>query len=224
MKSLLMALTLSIPMALEASPAEGNTAPTIRKQSEQSVMRMAEQVEKTVLRLNQFSVFDELYFTVSEYVVTLKGTATRPSLRTTAEEAVRKIEGVADVVNEIEVLPFNRMDDDIRLRVYQAIYWHPWLERYNPSRGSAAALAVTRNALVQGISLDPPIGFHPIHIIVRNGRVKLTGVVNTAGDKAMAGMLVQNQPYILQVDNELAVAEEAKPIKPGSSAKPEKKR
>lgn len=223
MKSLIMVLALAIPMAVEASPAEGDTPP-VKKQSEQSVMRMAEQVERAILRLPQFSVFDEVYFTVSEYVVTLKGSATRPSLQKAAEAAARKIEGVADVVKQIEVLPFNSMDDDIRLRAYQAIYWHPWLERYNPSRGSAAALAVTRNALVQGISLDPPIGFHPIHIIVRNGRLKLTGVVNTAGDKAIAGMVVQNQPFILQVDNELAVAEEARPIKPEGSVKPGRKR
>lgn len=198
------------------------TGKPVHKQSEQSVMRMAGNIERTILRLPQFSVFDEVYFTISDYVVTLKGSTTRPTLRSAAEEAVRKIEGVEDVVNQIEVLPFNRMDEDIRLRAYQAIYWHPWMERYNPNRGTASFLSP--NTLVQGISLDPPIGFHPIHIIVRNGRVRLAGVVNTAGDKAMAGMLVSTLPNIFQVDNELAIAEEAKPIKPESSAKTGRKR
>ena len=214
MKTLILTLALAAPALLRANLANGEFSPPVKKQSDQSVMKMAEQVERAVLRLRQFSVFDEIGFTIADYAVTLKGVATRPSLKTAAEEAVRKIEGVTNVVNEIEVLPFNRMDDDIRLRVYQAIYWHPWLERYNPSRGGAARLAITPNALTQGISLDPPIGYHPIHIVVRNGNVRLTGVVNTAGDKALAGMTVLNQPYVLQVENALAVADEAKPIKP----------
>src|SRR5262245_10307619 len=102
-------------------------------------MRMAEQIERTILRLRQFSVFDEMYFSISDYIVTLHGSATRPTLRTAAEDAVRKLEAVTDVVNQIEILPFNRMDDDIRLRAYQAIYRHPWMERYSPTRGLSFA-------------------------------------------------------------------------------------
>ena len=39
-----------------------------------------------------------------------------------------------------------------------------------------------------GITNDPPIGYHAIHIIVKNGNVTLTGVVDSEADLAMAGM------------------------------------
>jgi hyperosmotically inducible periplasmic protein len=208
-----MALSLIAVCALPLS-AYANTSPSAGKQSEQSVLRMAQQVERAILRLPQYGLFDEIRFTISDYVVTLKGAASRPALRTSAEQTVRKIEGVVDVVNQIEELPLSRMDEDIRFRVYSAIYLHPWLERFNPNRGSPVFFAP--GAIAQGISLDPPIGYHPIHIIVKDGRVKLTGVVATAGDKALAGLVVNNLPNIFAVENDLAIAEEAKPSKPAA--------
>ena len=63
-----------------------------------------------------------------------------------------------------------------------------------------------------GITNDPPIGFHAIHIIVKNGNVTLYGVVNNAMDSAIAGMQANSAPGAFSVNNELIVQ--------GSASKP----
>jgi osmotically-inducible protein OsmY len=57
-----------------------------------------------------------------------------------------------------------------------------------------------------GITNDPPIGYHAIHIIVKNGSVTLTGAVNSDADLAMAGMRANTVPGVFSVDNQLEVA------------------
>lgn len=68
--------------------------------------------------------------------MTLKGYASRPALRSGAEQVTRKVEGIGDFVNQIEVLLLSRVDKDARMKVYAAIYFHPTLSRYNPGRGT----------------------------------------------------------------------------------------
>jgi osmotically-inducible protein OsmY len=57
-----------------------------------------------------------------------------------------------------------------------------------------------------GITNDPPIGYHAIHIIVKNGNVTLTGVVDSDSDLAMAGMRANTVSGVFSVDNQLEVA------------------
>ena len=171
-------------------------------------------------------------FGISEagLVVTLSGQASRPRLSSSAERAVKKVEGVAQVVNEIEVLPNSPNDDNIRRGVYINIYGHPALSRLNPNRGTpvsafsgtlsdaydagfgddpfAPAFSVAEAA--GGITNDPPRGYHPIRIIVKNGRVRLEGVVNSSGDKTIAGMQARGTFGALGVENDLVVANETR--------------
>ena len=56
---------------------------------------------------------------------------------------------------------------------------------------------------------DPPGGYHAIHIIVENGNVTLTGVVDSDMDLALAGMRANSVPGVLSVDNDLQVAARA---------------
>ena len=56
------------------------------------------------------------------------------------------------------------------------------------------------------------MGFHAIHIIVKNGKVTLYGVVNNTGDKQIAGMQANSAPGAFSVDNDLIVQ--------GSASKP----
>ena len=60
-----------------------------------------------------------------------------------------------------------------------------------------------------GITNDPPNGFHAIRIIVRNGNVTLTGVVDSDMDLAIAGMRASSVPGVFSVDNDLQVATRA---------------
>jgi hypothetical protein len=49
-------------------------------------------------------------------------------------------------------------------------------------------------------------GYHAIHIVVENGNVTLTGVVDSDMDLAIAGMRANSVPGVFSVDNELQVA------------------
>lgn len=187
-----------------------------KTQTPQSVLRMAREVEKQILSLTEYGVFDSITFQIKDYTVTLRGFASRPILKDSAERVVKKIEGVTSVVNEIKVLPLSPNDDVIRARTYVAIYYHPILSRYNPGRGTPLWFSPARVA--GGITNDPPIGWHPIHIIVSNGNVTLDGVVDNAADQQVAGMQANSVPGVFSVENHIQVANPSKP----KAAKPKK--
>jgi osmotically-inducible protein OsmY len=138
----------------------------------------------------------------------LRGEASRPTLKSGAENVVKRIEGVEKVDNQIEVLPTSPNDDRIRAAVYHAIYSAAPLQKYTVNRGLRQMPSVARAA--GGITNDPPTGFHAIHIIVRNGNVTLTGVVNNEADMAVAGIRASGVPGVFSVDNQLQVANEGK--------------
>src|SRR5580700_1776725 len=126
--------------------------------------RIIKEVRHEVLMLPWFGVFDNISFRVDGFTVTLMGQVVRPSLRSDAENAVKHIEGVDKVVNQIEVLPVSPMDDRLRRELYRAIYGYPALEKY--------ALGVQK----------------PIRILVKNGNLTLEGVVDNDNDKNLAGL------------------------------------
>src|SRR4051812_16142902 len=82
-----------------------------------SVQRMAEAIRKQLVTLPQYGVFDDLHFAIKGSTVILRGEASRPTLKSAAENVVKKIEGVQNVENEIEVLPLSPNDDRIRAAV-----------------------------------------------------------------------------------------------------------
>ncbi|HWZ46298.1 MAG TPA: BON domain-containing protein, partial [Candidatus Saccharimonadales bacterium] len=111
--------------------------------------RIIREVRHELLMLPYFGVFDNIAFKVEGYNVQLLGQVVRPVLKSDAENAVKRIEGVEKVDNQIEVLPPSPMDDRLRHRLFRAIYGYPPLEKY--------ALGVQK----------------PIRIIVKNGHVTL---------------------------------------------------
>lgn len=205
--------------ATMALPLSANT-PTVTAQppaatSQAHVLRTAELIRKSLVTLPNYGVFDDLKFTIQGSEVTLNGFASRPTLKTDAARAVRSIEGVETVVNNIEVLPVSRLDDQIRLQTYLAIYRNPNLRKYS----TGGPLVTTRSPLwvAGGITNNPPIGWNPIHIIVKNGNVTLTGVVDRDMDKQIIGMAANRIPGVFSVNNELAVAS-AKTTAPAPAA------
>src|SRR5262249_58337352 len=109
------------------------------------------------------------------------GQVTRPWIKSDAERVVKKIEGVEKVNNQIEVLPASFFDDDIRRRMFRAIYGYGPLQRY---------------AL-------PPI--KPIRIIVNRGHVTLEGVVDNNGDRNLVNIRANQVPGVFSVTNHLVV-------------------
>jgi hyperosmotically inducible periplasmic protein len=194
--------------------AQANSQPaanTGRTQPPEDAQRLALRIQKEILGLREYSLFDDIRFSVRNYQVTLRGAASRPITKSTIENVVKKLEGVEKVVNEIEVLPPGSMDDDIRVRTYIAVYGHPALARYNPNRGVPVLGTLAQRA--GGITNDPPLGWHPIHIIVKNGNVRLEGVVQNAGDSAIAFVQANGVPGTFVVENNLQIAQTAKPKK-----------
>jgi hyperosmotically inducible periplasmic protein len=107
------------------------------------------------------------------------------------------------------VLPLSGNDDRIRSAVYNRIYTQPSLRKYNANQGSLAQAmgpggrSVARMA--GGITNDPPLGFHAIHIVVKNGNVTLYGVVNNQMDAEIANVQANSTPGVFSVDNDLIV-------------------
>ena len=68
-----------------------------------AVARIQREVRHEILMLPYYDVFDDIKYSVSGYEVTLMGQVTNPTLKRDAENAVKHIEGVEKVVNQIEV-------------------------------------------------------------------------------------------------------------------------
>ncbi|MBL8222534.1 MAG: BON domain-containing protein, partial [Bryobacterales bacterium] len=92
--------------------------------------------------------------------------------------------------------------------VYINVYRHPALQRYSSSRGNIWLSSTNVNF---GITQDPPLGYHAIHIIVKNGNVTLEGAVDNAGDRAIAEIQANTVPGVFAVDNRLAVLNDEVP-------------
>jgi len=175
---------------------------------QQANVKLAEEVRKQIVMNPLYGVFDHIHFAVKGDTVILRGRASRPTLKSTIENTVKRIEGVNNVKNEIEVLPVSGNDDRIRAAVYASIYGFPALQRYTSNRGGPRGMPSVARA-AGGITNDPPIGFHAIHIIVENGNVTLTGVVDSDMDFALAEMRANSVSGVFSVDNDLQVATRA---------------
>lgn len=174
--------------------------------NQQAVLKMAQEIRKQIVTLPQYGVFDNIHFAIQGGdTVILRGQASRPTLKSGIENSVKKINGVKNVTNEIEVLPLSTNDDNLRAAVYRSIYSYPALQKYTANRGGGSSMPSVARA-AGGITNDPPIGFHAIHIIVKNGNVTLVGAVNNDADLAMAGMRANTVPGVFSVENQLEVA------------------
>ena len=174
--------------------------------SQQAVLQLAQEVRKQIVTLPQYGVFDNIHFAIQGTdTVILRGQASRPALKSGIENTVKKIKGVKNVTNEIEVLPLSNNDDNLRAAVYRSIYSYPALQKYTSNRGGGSRMPSVARA-AGGITNDPPIGYHAIHIIVKNGNVTLVGAVDSDSDLAMAGMRANTVPGVFSVENQLEVA------------------
>ena len=155
--------------------------------SQKSIDRIYKEVHHELVMLPYYGVFDNLSYKVDpDGTVTLLGQVARPVLKSDAENAVKRIEGVEKVVNNIEVLPTSISDDRIRRAAYRAIYGNDVLSQYQMR------------------------AVPPIHIIVKNGQITLEGVVARKMDKQVAGVQANGVHGAFGVTNNLVVEEEEK--------------
>jgi len=130
----------------------------------QSDADIAKHVRHEVLMYPYYSIWDDVNFRVTNGQVELLGAVSQPFKKSDLDRLVRKVPGVTSLTDELKVLPLSPNDDRLRLQVARAIYRDPAFTRY-------------------AIRALPPI-----HIIVDNGHVTLTGVVSTPMEKELAGM------------------------------------
>jgi hypothetical protein len=182
-KAFWMGLNVALIGWMAAFPAMAQKAPAARKQGggEKYAEGLAREVRHQLTVLPYVSVFDHIAFTLNGNNVTLTGQVVRHTLKTEAEAAVKSIEGVGTVINQIEELPASAGDDDLRRAVYRAIYEDPVLSRY----------AVDELPSIQ--------------IIVKNGGVALEGQVESAADKNRATVRAGFVANVSSVKNNLLV-------------------
>jgi hyperosmotically inducible periplasmic protein len=132
---------------------------------ERKGLQVLKDVAEEVRQYTRFTIFDDVNAAIDAGVVTLSGKVTAPFKKDEIAARVARVQGVREVRNDIAVLPVSPFDDELRLRIARAIY-------SNPSFWHYASMA------------NPPI-----HIVVENGRVTLTGVVATNVERMLARSL-----------------------------------
>jgi hypothetical protein len=142
---------------------------------------LEDKVRHQLVMLPYYNVFDNLSYRVDSGKVTLFGEVTNPVLKSDAQNAVKHLEGVTSVENNIEVLPLSPFDSRIRRATYFAIYGFGPLERY-------------------GAGTQPSI-----RIVVKNGQVTLEGVVASETDRNLAFLRANGVPGAFSVTNNLVV-------------------
>jgi hyperosmotically inducible protein len=143
------------------------------------------EVQKQVLRYPHFTIFDNVDARIDNGVVTLTGKVTMPYKRNDLEKRIARLPDVKQVDNRLEVLPVSQFDDELRLRIARAIYSNP-------------------NFTMYASQVNPPI-----HVVVENGHVTLTGVVNSNLDRVVARSIASGFPAF-SVKNELKTDAEVK--------------
>ena len=111
-----------------------------------------------------YGIFDNVSLEANGGTLTVSGQVTLPFKKTDMGRLLERVKGVAEVQNNLEVLPVSSFDDRLRLQVARAIYGDPFFIHYADQ------------------------ALPPIHIIVKNGNVTLEGVVASAMDKTKANM------------------------------------
>jgi osmotically-inducible protein OsmY len=182
-KALHLALATILLLGAGAASAQGGGTPS--SSAEQKMQeRITREVRHELVMLPYLTIFDNLAYKVQGDTVTLYGQVQNPVNKQDAENAVKKIEGVTKVDNQIQVLPPSPNDDRIRRQVARAIFSDNGLFKY-----SLGALP-------------------PIHIIVNGGHVTLEGMVNSQTDKNLAFIRANGVPGVFSVQNNLRVEQQ----------------
>ena len=187
MKSRLFFPVISLVFAVLLSPIAASQQQIVasekqKQYSPQAQQRIIKDVRHALLMLPYYGgAFDYIAFRLKGDTVILQGQVVRATLHGDAEKAVSRVEGVEHVVNQIEVLPPSRFDDQLRFRLYHAIYGFPALQRYGVGSNRA------------------------IQIIVNRGHVTLEGIVDRQADKNMAFIRANGVPGVFSVTNNLQV-------------------
>jgi len=205
MKSIFRCLLVLLPLFAPPLFAQSSPAPDLTAQ-----------VRSTLLNLPYYGPFDLLAFEVDGGTVTLGGQVYIGSLREEAEAAVKRLPGVQQIVNKIELLPASLEDDRLRRALFWRIYDDGFLMKYGTPSGllgraswghsyrhwGGFARGSWSRAPFWGLE---PLGDYAIHIVVKNGQVALFGTVINEPDRDKAALSARGILGVLGVDNQIQV-------------------
>lgn len=172
---------LSLPQTGAAREPKEQPKLETRANHPSSDEQLSRRVGHQLRMLANYSVFDNIEYRVHGDRVELTGQVAQPWLKSDAEAAVKHVEGVAKITNNIEVLPLSPNDDHIRLACYRAIFEDAMMTKY---------------------AMEP---VPSIHIIVKNGNITLVGVVDSESDKNVAYLRASGVSGAFSVTNRLEV-------------------
>ena len=195
-QQILYAALIAVPLSAASTAALGAQTSSAKRET-------VTRVQKALERLPYYGVFDFLAFGVDRGTVTIFGYAYRGSLKTEAVQAVKRVRGVDDVVDRIEILPSSPLDESIRLATFASVYGDDHFSRYIP--GGPVTVRYDFNLFARFPNMQP-VGMYPIHIIVKNLRTTLLGTVDTDLDRTLASTRARTVPGVLNVDVEVMVA------------------
>jgi hyperosmotically inducible periplasmic protein len=160
-------------------------------------------VRRMLERLPYYGVFDFIVFRVDGGTVYLAGYSFEGRLKKDADTATKRASGVNEVANKIEVLPASPNDDRIRWETFYRIYTDDFLSRYAPGGEFGVLQDLRDERHFPGMQ---PVGPYAIHIIVKNGRTMLLGIVDSAADRQIAEVRAREVTGVFEVENSLTVA------------------
>ena len=140
---------------------------------------IASEVSRRVRQYVFYTIYDDVEGSVHDGVVTLTGKVTMPHKASDIGDLVARVPGVREVDNKISTLPVSTFDDELRVAIASQIYRDPLFWNY-------------------AIQVNPPI-----HVVVENGHVTLTGVVNSEVERRKAETVARTTFGVFSVDNRL---------------------
>lgn len=150
-------------------------------ESDRSDQAIGEEVARRLRNYVHYTIFDDVNVRVLDGTVTLFGKVTWGYKASEMAKMAARVAGVQEVQNDIDVLPTSPNDEQIRRALASRIY---------------------DNSVFFNYSSQP---VPPIHIIVENGRVTLTGVARNELEKRKAGQIARSTFGVFSVSNELRV-------------------
>jgi len=143
--------------------------------------QILEQARHNVVMYYAYGIFDNIELAADHGTLTVTGQVTQPFKKADLEKSLQGVKGVAELQNNLQVLPVSNFDDRLRLQVARAIYGDPYFLHY-------------RNQPLPSI-----------HIVVENGHVALEGVVASQMDRNKANMDALGAGLSFSVANNLQV-------------------
>ncbi len=145
---------------------------------------LANEIAKQVRNYVFYTIYDDVQGSVHDGVVTLSGKVTMPYKASEIGKLVARVPGVGELDNKISTLPVSTFDDELRVAIASHIYRDPLFWNY-------------------AIQVNPPI-----HVVVENGHVTLTGVVNSEVERRKAETVARTTFGVFSVDNQLRLDSE----------------